>query len=388
MSLRLYANGWFPSGIQWADYNSNHSPMPDDAALSYEGGNQAVKHILIYAENLYDAVFDLVGSNIFNPTTGNLDRTLPMQHPIFNWLYVSRISSIKGFIPSAKSAFPGAAPPSPGQMVPVTTVPDYYLLTVLFQQPKYRMLPDDRLDALFGSSPRYEWERFIEGWPQPGVEFVNVESQSLSFLETSYPSHAIDGRSGKDLGASTLQLPEAFPSVWPQPLPKADIVLVWKKVPRVGLYNNGGTGRAVNLEAALQTTNQDWFFPFATADGNTHPGYAPGTLKLEFYKPMPVESPLPPEIQAGLQEGDPNLLADVQLGFKYWDPPWDANANNGSPTRGHNLGPWRGTPTGNPANQPQFSPLGNSLWYKIGAAGGDPLLFPTSDFRNMFLMSL
>ena len=155
-------------------------------------------------------------------------------------------------------------------------------------------------------------------------------------------------------------------------LAKQDIKLVWKRIPLAGLYSQGGIGAATNLDAALQTVNSVSLF-----------GKPPGTLKFEGYKPMPIESPLPPEIQQQGQNvplGIANLVFDVLLAWSFFDPPYDLNANGGNPTRGHNLAPFRSL-SGVP---------GNNDWYLIGGSKttdsgqGNPRLAPFIDHRTIF----
>lgn len=361
-SPQLQANGWFPSGLYWAEYNPRTSPMAGDVAMSYSGGNQATMTILIYPPDVYQAIGDLLGSNIFNQQTGQLDRVPPMKHPVFEWLYASRVVSIKGYVPTTKGTWPGSVSNV------TTTVPQFLMLTVLFQQPMFRMLTDAQIDA-FGPDPsglRQEFLRYLEGWPTPKTDFIVVEGQTLAFLETGSGTSSI---TGNPTGTPGPGAGSTFPSPWPELLNKYDMALVWKRVPAVGLLDTGGVGAALNLHLALQTVNKFTIF-----------GSAPGTLKFEGYKLVPIESPLPPENQnfqgaVGLA----NLCFDVQLFWSFFDPPYDLTANGGNPTRGHNLGPFRGQPAGTG----NF----NNLWYKIGAAAGDPLLFPTSDHSKIFHMT-
>jgi hypothetical protein len=392
----LNQNGWFPSNIAWADFTPRTSPLADEIALSYDGGNQCVKHILIYPQDLYQAIVDLLGSNLFNPGTGFLDRVPPMTHPIFEWLYASRIVSVKEFVPTQQPNTSGLTPWPQAISGVVTTVPQFLIVSVLFQQPKYRVLSDADLDALYGfvtitppanlpppgNQPfqsRAEYGRYLEGWPRPCTEFVQLEAHSMQWLETG-SGQGSDGSQGQP----GPLLPSDFSSEWLQLLAKSDFALLWKKVPRIGLFSNSGQGHPINLDAALQTVNQ---FPIF--------GYPAGTLKFEGYDPRPLESPLPPalEISFGDQKGDPNLLFDVLLTWKFFDPPYDLTAApqggvQGNPTRGHNLGPFRGTKQGASIPGDFVSGTGNNLWYKFGS-GGDSgsLLYKPYDHQQIFLMA-
>jgi hypothetical protein len=370
MPIQLQSNGFFPSGIPWAQVTPDHSPLADEYALSYVGGNQAVMQIQIYPEDIYQAIEDLLGSNIYNAQTGQLDRAPPMRHPVLEWLYVTRITSIKGWVPDSKGEWPNSISGY------VTTVPQFLTLTVLFQQPKYRILSDSQLDMLFPpmSGYRWEWMRFVEGWPKPRTRLMNQESGVCTYQETGSGI----GADGSQCGPGPT-LPQKFNSPWMAgALKNQELTLLWKRVPRVGLYSNAGSGRPTNLDAAIGTVNSSpLFFPNANNDLFMYPA---GTLLFEGYEPRPLESPLPPELNPGFQEGDPNLLFDVLLNWGFADPPYDTTANGGAPHRGQNLVPRRGITAGDI--------YANGLWYlAAGSTGRKPaLLMPYIDHTTIFQM--
>ena len=459
MPITLQSNGWSPSTLPWAHFNPRHGPLADETAMSYEGGNQVTMPILIYPQDLYQWISELLGKNIYqtngdtraitavpvnpglgyavndvltlvggsspfpgsgrsamltvnnvnasdgsisivgisdwgsyqnvppNPvsviggsgtgalfninwTTGGLNRTPPMAHPIFEWLYCTRITSIKGYVPTSKAVFPHAISNV------VTTVPQFYILNLLFQQPKYRMLSDDDLNRLFGNTTQNEWQRFVEGWPHPRTENIGLESGVLGWAETGIGlgSDGVTGQIGPKLN-------DPLTSQVSQPLKGQDITLTWKRVPMAGLFSaqgiQQGKWRAVNLENALQTVNASVIF-----------GYPIGTLKFVGYKLRPIESALPPETQTGTTElvGAPNLLFDVDLSWTFSDPPYDLSANGGFPTRGHNLSPWRGK-----INSGSSDGTGNILWYKFAANTKPPsskgsVMFPFWEHSSIFAM--
>jgi hypothetical protein len=72
-----------------------------------------------------------------------------------------------------------------------------------------------------------------------------------------------------------------FPSPWPIPLSKQDLQFLWKRVPLAGLYSNGGTGAAVNLDAALQTVNT---VPIFGKPAGTNSVFAPASCAFPMWR--------------------------------------------------------------------------------------------------------
>jgi hypothetical protein len=459
---QLKKNGWFPSNIAWQEYTGRSNPLPHDMGLSYDGGNQAVYHIIIYATDLFTAVSDLLGTNRRDPLQGNIQnvsingniysltnllRNPPMVHPVLQWLYCSRIASIKEYVTMTstdpkkdqnqpiKAPWPGANFSGNTALNITTAVPRFLILTCLFQQPKYRVLSDatlaapqttDMVDSPWhpngnaGATFRAEYERYLEGWPRSRVETITQEARTAFFVETGTGQDAqnggaqIQGANGPLVGpgggvfgalvnngqpfnpaTGTGGGPVSFPSPWPSILKKADLVKRWKRVPAVGLLDDFGTGRAVMLDLALQTVDAG---DQLAATGFGLFNYPIGTLKFEGYQLTPLESPIQPNTLPGNAPplGMGNIFFDVDLAWSFFDPPWDLTAMSaanappwtGGPSRGHNLGPWRGVVAGDRT--------GNNLWYRIGGSAptgnkpgandGDPLLFPYFDQRLMFCM--
>ncbi len=312
MGLILQPNGWFPSNIPWAEYVGAHGPGSPDGAMGYGHGNQLVMHIWVYPEDLQTAIMDLLGINVVPDSTSNqINRQSPMRHPIFEWLYAERVTSIKPheLLDPSKGSFPGTI------YGYETALYDRYLLSVLFTQPKFVILNDGTLDGLYGLyNPsthmvdadgfiRQEWLRFLEGVPQGKVEVITLQQGTLSFRETS-PT----GGQGPDLANAKVLVP------WRQFLAMNELKKVWHRVPLQGLLDDFGQGKAKGLDKCLQHVNAFNFL-----------NYTAGTLKFEGYMIIPVESAVPPQFQNYPSiAGSPSLLADVILDFSIFDPPTDA----------------------------------------------------------------
>src|SRR5258706_13708518 len=103
--LGLQQNGWFPSNIPWAEFVGREGPGASDGSMSYTGGNQLIMQILVYIDDMPQAIIDLCGTNTVMSGNTTINRTVPMAHPILPWLYAERITSIKPFQFVKKGAF-------------------------------------------------------------------------------------------------------------------------------------------------------------------------------------------------------------------------------------------------------------------------------------------
>jgi hypothetical protein len=330
----LVNNGWFPSGIPWAEYISNKSATTD-SQFSYGAGNQTTMSILVNDADVEQAVADLLGSQEMDPNVhGQLNRVIPMTHPRFHWMFAERITGAhpirftdkrQGFGTSKYAAYAAR------------------VLTVLFTQPKYSIFSDAQLDLRYGA-PRQEWRRFIEFVHQPASFLLSRETGSFTFTE---------GGGGTAPTANTT----VVPGNQTQFLSQLDITAIWHKVPQAGLFDNGGTGRPTGLLSALNTVNSASFM-----------GYPAGTLLFKAFRLQPLEDPVSPTaFGLNVNNGEASVVYDVELGFSYFDPP------QGGTARGWNLAPWP-----------------NQLWYQFKDTNTlTKTLFNTTDFTTtIFQMQL
>jgi hypothetical protein len=265
-----------------------------------------------------------------------------MQH-----LYANRITSIKPM------HWTGKVLVDAGSGLSRWSGYDFALLTILFTQPHYPILSDEYLDFRFpplvidGQAYRQEYLRYCERLPTIAGDILTVESGTFKWAE--------GGAAPAPTVGALLQTPVG------QPLTVGDFALIWRQVPLYGLFSPT-TYRADNLVAAENTVNKVDFlgypagtllFAGATFSWNEAP-YPTGALEQTTLSTAP-SSP---------EQPFPSLTVDVNLVFKFKDPP------PGASTRGWNLQPWRG----------------DMKWYLAtidGTAGGTPML-PTYDFRKLF----
>lgn len=321
MARQLQMNGWI--NYPWTEHITRSGSIRE-SAFSYEGGCQATMVIRINWESTVPVIAEILGGAKLNRTTGQLDRTLPVRHPEFDWLYASRIVSVKPLKWDSKLRLPAGT----------ISGYQYSLITIVFTQPKWTMLSDARIDALYGS-PRKEYRRFVERRPEPSGEVVTRSEGSFKWEQ------------GPQIGT-------VFKGPQGQFLPKATEVLVWKRVPQVGLFSNGGTGDPTNVYAAVGKVNDDEFL-----------GNPAGTLLLQPPRLIPLEVPtIPAAVGANENLGQPAIFYDVELPLLRFDPPY------GGSVRGHNnaIGP-------------------DGLWYPlVDATNGTRRIFEEADFESIFQM--
>jgi hypothetical protein len=347
---QLINNGWLT--VPWAHYTGRGSGSDGtDGALGHgPSGNQFVFPIQVRAGDVPQAIQELCGAYVFDDNTKWLNRTLPKQCPAlgFGHLYVNRITSVKPMHWIGKAGVPVG-----GGFVNWSSY-DFALLTVLFTQPHYPLLSDGYLDFHFppvdvdavGTFYRQEWYRYTERVPTVAGDILTVEAGTFKWAE--------GGAAPAPTVGALLQTPVG------QPLTVGDFALVWRQVPLYGLFSPA-TYRPESLILGANTVNKTAFLGYpaetlcfvgATFSWNETP-YPAGALQQAFVlRPVGQEQPFP------------SLTVDVNLVFKFKDPP------PGASTRGWNLQPWRG----------------DMKWYRAttdGTAGG-PAMLTAYDFRKLF----
>lgn len=326
----LKNNGWI--SMPWAEFTSR-TGSTQEASFGYQSGNQAMMSILVEWDLQIYAIREILGHHIFNRFTGYLERTLPVRHPVYDWLYAERITSCRPIRFRSKGTLRGRT----------TSQYDFALLTIQFTQPRHVILSDADLDRLYGA-PRQEWRRYVEVRLEPSGEMLSRDEGAFKYAETV----AGGPSAGDKVRGSVAQF-----------ISKITHTLVWKRVPMAGLFSSDGFGLPTNVLNAVGTVNNASFMGFDT-----------GTLLLQPPRFLPLEAPMPPWLNA-LDEGrgQPSLVYDVELPVVYFKP-----TSGGGTYQGHNLAPWPGATSG-----------GNK-WYLIshdGTAGGNRI-FPSSDWTNIF----
>jgi hypothetical protein len=324
----LRTNGWI--SVPWAEHVTRAGGLIDMSA-GYGAGNQASYTIRINFDDLDQAVRDLLGENTIAGNARDLNRRLPVQHPHRSHLWADRISSIRPLRWNSKvTGYPGSY-----------SRYDYWIVTIIFTQPKYRIYSDAFLDHLYGY-PRQEWQRFVEPLYESAGEFLQRQgTTSFKWAEGGGGTQPTSG--------------DPFPNSVGQFLGKAELILRWHKVPRDGLFSKvtePGDGPPTNLNGVIGKVNDASFL-----------GYATGTLLLRPPRFTALESPID---NGGLGFFEPEMLYTVDLPIAIFDPP-----HTNSSYQGHNLAPWS-----------------DGTWYLVkDLKTGTKTIFESADFKNIFKMN-
>jgi hypothetical protein len=334
MSITLINNGWFPSGIPWAEYITEHIPPPGfDGSWSYDGGNHHTIPIIVNWLDQWQAVMDLLGQNLRvenEDGTVSLERIPPMNHPIFTHLYCTKIEGPRPFGKFVQKVQIGGYAYSQWE---------FSLIVATFTQPKFAVLSDANLQNNFGAGQ--EWNRYVEWNYRPDVEVLSRPGSQFLYAE---------GAAGNPQGT-------ALPRDVAQFLAKADLTPKWYRVPYVGLFSPT-TFRPENILAGLGKVND------ATFQSNLK-----GTLLFKGVVIELKESPLKPTMQNGnFAVGQPSLVCDCTFALSYFQP------SDLGTYHGHNLFPAAGH---------------DPTWYLAtddGTVGGATLL-QYYDFTKLFTLS-
>lgn len=325
----LIDNGWL--SVPWAEYVGRQAGNPHggiaDGAFSWEQGNQQTMAILVNFDDVHVALQDLGGTNIWNHLTGTLDRKPPARHPTFDWLYCSRVASCRPVKWLSKENVLGA-PRSRYR---------YYLLVLLFTQPRYRILSDLELDLAFPpvAGERQEYRRWVTWNVEPASELLSREGGSFHYAEGGA------GITGTAVKAPLINY-----------LSKNELVVKWHNLPRQALFGANGEGPATNIEAGLGKVNSAEFLHRPA-----------GTLMLRNVRFVEHEAFHTGSINGG--GSVPPLAYDVEFYMGVWDPPPFDAAH-----RGWNLAPR----------------AGSDVWYLVTTDGNpaSPTLARGYDFTTLF----
>lgn len=349
-NVNLQFNGNPMPGIPWAEFIGPDGMQSNEGNFGYEQGNQITMMYLVDWNDQEEAVKELLGVNetISNPFGGagfSLSRVPPGQHPYYYWLYATRVA-IKPLRWESKT-------PGTGPNAQTSSQYKLALLTVLFQQLKYRVMTDAVLDVKFPpvGSVRQEQYRFVEFVPQIGVEVISREG---------------GGNTPPFKWAEGPLTPLTFTSPVPQALHKADLVLKWCRVPLYGgvLASSANYLASPNLDSLVGTVSSAAFF-----------GRPAQTLKFSGYRIVLQEAPVSPQAMGFALSSDfPSLVCDVELDFQYWNPP------TFGATTGHNLAPIPQDATGRwAAIVAEGVPLGGL------PSTANASIYQVADWKNMFV---
>lgn len=275
------------------------SSSPGGASFSYDGNSRASMTYIIdgfgtalnSAGPLVAFCQQALGTVNILLEDGSLQRTAPMAHPQYRWLYADKISSIKGIgllradtedPASPLVNFPTDAMNSYQLTAPYFAVYRKYEVTVEFGPRPYLPISDEAMDLLEANSPdEYqivgddtvyhddsgtaitidgnpyrEYMRFTTFTSETSAEYMTLKGGSMQFVSD------FDGNPTGTLKIDGMEIPGFFGKTL---LPKTTLKMTWFDVPYA--FVDPTQNASTNIYQALGRVNQHWFY-----------GYAPGEL--------------------------------------------------------------------------------------------------------------
>lgn len=328
------------------------SESPDMAAFSNEQGRAVLVLNLrpndgaIAIPNLIGPIRDILGASIYsNGLLTRMSRILPLQHPLFPWMFATEITSIQGRgQASGVRAYHRRADTHGVNWQYYRQ----YRFVVVFSGVKYAVKKDE-------GTEQSELYRYVERYHQLGLENIIRPGNSFRWVNGTPPAGA------------------TIPFGFVARAPKGVLTYVWKNVTRFGLFGANGVSKPKRILDGLGKVNE-----------TTFDGYPPGQLLM--LPPKFVVNCAPYSVitsttgpTVGRGTADMNLTYDVEMPFSFIDPPLAGNFNYQlAPLYkrgGHNLFP----PP--PGAQRHF-------WYpatRTGANDSDSLYQPY-DFHRLFTL--
>lgn len=324
------------------------SESPDVASFTNENSRATLVLKIVptgtSGANLLGPVYAILGaSNYSNSTATNMVRELPLQHPMFGWLFATEIASMqgRGQINLVKADGNLGSSPPPWQAY------DHYRLVVVFTSVKYAVKREESLNES-------ELYRFVERHFQLGLENIIRPGNSFRWVPGS-PNAG-----------------QTIPFGFVARARKGVVTYIWKNVTRFGLFGRYGDDWPRNIWNGVGKVNE-----------STFDGCPPGQLLLLPPKFVPQSTPFSTEFGGGAQGtvfpggADLNLAYDIEFPMSFISPPLDPAFDYSIEPRykrnGHNLFP---PPPGATTH----------YWYpatQSGAAAGTPL-YEAYDFKKLF----
>lgn len=293
----------------------------------------------VLQEDMLDFTADVLG---YSQAAGSgILRTPPSKHPIFPFLFASRIE----WTPRAPDR-PTIGSEEGGQSAQFKL----WQARVQFESPPYRIAPS-------GGGPEYERYTIIKA--ESHAEFIQRMQGIFIYPTVAFGIYRA--------GANKVTGPNGVPVL----LCKTKIQIKWMQVPDDGLFAGGfnnGSGSPDNILNGLGTVNSIEFL-----------GYDPQTILFESFVTEPVSMACGPSF-LGMADDDAPRCWNVTLNFIYFDPPaadlpTGPNSDSGALVHGHNLLPCPG----------------NNKWYRVYRDGGSDVSgdwkFAETDLNNVFLMN-
>ena len=310
------------------DYKERVESMsPSTAGFSADGGGRAVMIQDVTYNDLGKKIREILGYT--KKDGAGLARKLPKAHPLFPWLFASRISQVQGFGTMTQVA---SDPVEALEVAPFDDFARYanYRLTIEFEPRPYVLCRDDLISNTLSKSwtppdgtpvgpltYAEEWKRFVDIEFQGASQYLTAKKGQMRFNVAG--GHELDG---KEAGEGQIRM--AYP--------KSTVIYKWYQVPYEHVIHVNSY-----IVAGLGCVNQ-----FAWDD------WPAGTLLFKDFKTRRY-TPAAPEVNYdyGTVIWTNDKLCDIDFIFEYIEPTRTAAAaslaNANAIDYGHNLVPYSNT---------------------------------------------
>lgn len=236
--------------VAWAENVADGDQS--DAAFSTR--EQRAAMVIQFEEKDYDSL--LPGAILGYPRRGNgqLNRVIPLQHPLFTWLFATAITTIKG------RGYDGAAG-NTGR----TNYPRQFF-GVAFTSVPFDVLTDAEVRD---TGQPQEWTRWTDIQGVARTQAISRDPGSFAFDDTG------------TAGAPTTDVKAGIAILHTV----TGLKVLWYEVPRNYIFSETKLGHAANFVACAGRLNDAEFL-----------GWPAGTLLCESPDFTPTEAPVPPSL--------------------------------------------------------------------------------------------
>lgn len=258
-----------------------------------------------------------------NQTSGRLNRTLPLSHPIYDSWYASNVSEVRGVGVPTQQANPPQNPALNGAVtIPALIYPEYSV-KVEFTPRLYNVLPNTAITQAFGDwyplagggrqqfSYANEWVRFCDFELSPKDDWETAQAGTMTFQATATPPN----------GSPFAAMPRMR-------LPNQTLKVTWYGVP----YRYITSPNSYITKWPGYINQNDWF------------NWKAGQLLYIGYNPIRYQPPNPEITSDGGSISSWAKLCDLELFFLLTNRTTDdtlPGPTNGNIIQAHwNLAPW------------------------------------------------
>ncbi len=290
--LGFHPNSGAMANIEWAEYIP-HIEGSSTASFGDDGVGLGMT-IFVYWSKVNDAITALLGfsQRKVNPITGSLlglSRQLPWQHPLYNQLFVKRITALRGVVNKGTNNVDLLIQPKNGGLgagadVNLGPWSNYHLaeITLQFWRPPYYMRSDSDIVNSSTGLPQ-EWMRYVETSQTINTNFLSREGSYFKFANAT---GTLDQRGG-------------FQGSVGQKITKLKRTMTWHQIPAQCLFTPAQDATPQGLPTNL--------LYMQTATVNPVTGYSQNPTAT---KPIPITGC----VNAPLQGGFTNCTGRVVQG--------------------------------------------------------------------------